>query len=77
MRVPRISEVITGAEGTDSKFSQRGAQVHDLSAMQSEIVSASDYSAINETKNRKEAAERLGISPRTLRHKIQKLREED
>jgi len=32
-------------------------------------------SAMRETKSKKEAAERLGISPRTLRHKLQRLKE--
>jgi two-component system response regulator FlrC len=32
--------------------------------------------ALNEEPSRKEAAERLGISPRTLRYKVAKLREE-
>jgi len=31
--------------------------------------------AMRETKSKKEAAERLGISPRTLRHKLQRLKE--
>ena len=30
--------------------------------------------ALQETDSKKEAAERLGISPRTLRHKLQKLK---
>ena len=30
--------------------------------------------ALEETDSKKEAAERLGISPRTLRHKLQKLK---
>lgn len=34
-------------------------------------------SAIRETASKKEAAKRLGISPRTLRHKLQKLRQSD
>ena len=52
------------------------AQVHDLSNAVRNSECQAIIAAINGTKNRKEAAERLGISPRTLRHKIQKLREE-
>ena len=50
--------------------------MHDLSNAVRNSECQAIIAAINETKNRKEAAERLGISPRTLRHKIQKLREE-
>ena len=55
---------------------REAAQVHDLSNAVRNSECQAIIAAINETKNRKEAAERLGISPRTLRHKIQKLREE-
>ncbi len=55
---------------------REAAQVHDLSNAVRNSECQAIIAAINGTKNRKEAAERLGISPRTLRHKIQKLREE-
>ena len=59
-----------------ANFPREAAQVHDLSNAVRNSECQAIIAAINETKNRKEAAERLGISPRTLRHKIQKLREE-
>ena len=59
-----------------ANFPKEAAQVHDLSNAVRNSECQAIIAAINETKNRKEAAERLGISPRTLRHKIQKLREE-
>ena len=59
-----------------ASFPREAAQVHDLSNAVRNSECQAIIAAINETKNRKEAAERLGISPRTLRHKIQKLREE-
>ena len=40
---------------------------------QAELDSITD--ALRQTSTKKEAAERLGISPRTLRHKLQKLKE--
>ena len=55
---------------------KEAARVHDLSNAVRNSECQAIIAAINSTKNRKEAAERLGISPRTLRHKIQKLREE-
>lgn len=55
---------------------KEAAKVHDLSNAVRNSECQAIIAAINGTKNRKEAAEMLGISPRTLRHKIQKLREE-
>lgn len=55
---------------------KEAATVHDLSNAVRNSECQAIIAAINGTKNRKEAAQRLGISPRTLRHKIQKLREE-
>ena len=52
------------------------ATAHDLSKTVRNTECEAIAAAINNSKNRKEAAARLGISPRTLRHKIQKLREE-
>jgi two-component system response regulator FlrC len=44
----------------------------DLKQREIELI----VKALNEEPSRKEAAERLGISPRTLRYKVAKLREE-
>ena len=44
----------------------------DLKQLEIELI----IQALNEEPSRKEAAERLGISPRTLRYKLAKLREE-
>jgi two-component system response regulator FlrC len=44
----------------------------DLKQREIELI----VQALNEEPSRKEAAERLGISPRTLRYKVAKLREE-
>ena len=44
----------------------------DLKQREVELI----VQALNEEPSRKEAAERLGISPRTLRYKVAKLREE-
>jgi two-component system response regulator FlrC len=59
-----------------ANFPKEAAKVHDLSNAVRNSECQAIIAAINGTKNRREAAERLGISPRTLRHKIQKLREE-
>ena len=45
---------------------------HDLKQREIELI----VQALSEEKSRKEAANRLGISPRTLRYKVAKLREE-
>ena len=46
----------------------------------SEAVKSSEYKTILEalqaSRSRDQAAEKLGISPRTLRHKLQRLREQ-
>ena len=52
------------------------AEAHNLDRAVKNSECQAIVAAINSTQSRKEAAKRLGISPRTLRHKIQKLREE-
>ena len=52
------------------------AEAHNLNKAVKNSECQAIVAAINSTPSRKEAAKRLGISPRTLRHKIQKLREE-
>ena len=49
-----------------------GALGSDLRHREVELI----VKALQEEPSRKEAAERLGISPRTLRYKVAKLREE-
>ncbi len=52
------------------------AEAHNLDKAVKNSECQAIVAAINSTSSRKEAAKRLGISPRTLRHKIQKLRED-
>ena len=52
------------------------AEAHNLGKAVKNSECQAIIAAINSTPSRKEAAKRLGISPRTLRHKIQKLRED-
>jgi two-component system response regulator FlrC len=52
------------------------AEAHNLDKAVKNSECQAIIAAINSTPSRKEAAKRLGISPRTLRHKIQKLRED-
>jgi len=61
--VPEIPEV---------DLSSDNALGSDLKQREIELI----VQALNEEPSRKEAAERLGISPRTLRYKVAKLREE-
>jgi two-component system response regulator FlrC len=46
----------------------------------SDAIKSSEYKTISEalqaSRSRDQAAEKLGISPRTLRHKLQRLREQ-
>jgi two-component system response regulator FlrC len=59
-------------ENTSFDFSAENALGSDLKQREIELI----IQALNEEPSRKEAAERLGISPRTLRYKVAKLREE-
>lgn len=56
----------TSNGSSDSKDLSRAKENTELELIES---------AMRETKSKKEAAERLGISPRTLRHKLQRLKE--
>ena len=49
-----------------------GVLGNDLKHREAELIAK----ALREEPSRKDAAERLGISPRTLRYKVAKLREE-
>jgi len=59
-------------ENTSFDLSAENALGSDLKQREIELI----IQALNEEPSRKEAAERLGISPRTLRYKVAKLREE-
>ena len=68
------------AEFTTSDIAKPQSQEHAIQSDQ-DLVSAKEQAewqliqaALQETDSKKEAAERLGISPRTLRHKLQKLK---
>jgi len=60
------------AEGSLELGSDSGALGNDLKEREVELI----VKALKEETSRKAAAERLGISPRTLRYKVAKLREE-
>lgn len=67
-----------GALVTDSPSANQQSRLDDLSSDQ-DLMSVKERAewqliraALEETASKKEAAERLGISPRTLRHKLQK-----
>ena len=71
------------AEFETSDIAKPQAHEHIIQSDQ-DLVSAKEQAewqliqaALEETDSKKEAAERLGISPRTLRHKLQKLRAAD
>jgi two-component system response regulator FlrC len=53
---------------------ENGRSVLDHAVQQSECQAIME--ALEMSRSRDEAAEKLGISPRTLRHKLQKLREQ-
>jgi two-component system response regulator FlrC len=53
---------------------ENGRSVLDHAVQQSECQAIME--ALEVSRSRDEAAEKLGISPRTLRHKLQKLREQ-
>jgi two-component system response regulator FlrC len=62
-----------GSSSNSSLSSALGSALgSDLKQREIELI----VQALNEEPSRKEAAERLGISPRTLRYKVAKLREE-
>jgi two-component system response regulator FlrC len=68
---------------TTSDIAKPQSQEHVIQSDQN-LVSAKEQAewqliqaALQETDSKKEAAERLGISPRTLRHKLQKLKAAD
>ena len=73
---------VSGSEGAESSVESTlvntlgntlgSALGSDLKQREIELI----VQALNEEPSRKEAAERLGISPRTLRYKVAKLREE-
>jgi two-component system response regulator FlrC len=65
---PMVDQSVDG--GLDSNLGS--ALGSDLKQREIELI----VQALNEEPSRKEAAERLGISPRTLRYKVAKLREE-
>jgi two-component system response regulator FlrC len=65
---PMTDQSVDG--GSDSNLGS--ALGSDLKQREIELI----VQALNEEPSRKEAAERLGISPRTLRYKVAKLREE-
>ena len=65
--------VVSSFSGADEADHQTGSALgSDLKQREVELI----VQALNEEPSRKEAAERLGISPRTLRYKVAKLREE-
>jgi two-component system response regulator FlrC len=64
--IPKVTE------NTSFELSAENALGSDLKQREIELI----IQALNEEPSRKEAAERLGISPRTLRYKVAKLREE-
>jgi two-component system response regulator FlrC len=68
----RQFEVPQVTENTPFDVSSENALGSDLKQREIELI----IQALNEEPSRKEAAERLGISPRTLRYKVAKLREE-
>ena len=72
--VPVVSAPVTALPPTSSspENSDAGALGSDLRHREVELI----VKALQEEPSRKEAAERLGISPRTLRYKVAKLREE-
>ena len=59
-------------ENMPLEMSAENALGSDLKQREIELI----VQALNEEPSRKDAAERLGISPRTLRYKVAKLREE-
>jgi two-component system response regulator FlrC len=65
-------------DGT-SKANFKASKAH-LAESLSRTIKASEreiiMSVLHESKNRKQAAEKLGISPRTLRHKLQRFRKD-
>lgn len=65
-----IVDEFSGAGETENQATS--ALGSDLKQREVELI----VQALNEEPSRKEAAERLGISPRTLRYKVAKLREE-
>jgi len=68
----RRFDVKEAPENTMLDLSSDTALGSDLKQREIELI----VQALNEEPSRKEAAERLGISPRTLRYKVAKLREE-
>ena len=73
-KVPNVEQDrITSAIGGANKGSNVRS-VLDHAVQQSERQAISE--ALQSSRSRDEAAEKLGISPRTLRHKLQKLREQ-
>ena len=67
--VPTIS-----GDGDSPSFSQVSSADKDLMAAKEQAEWLTIQTALQETDSKKEAAARLGISPRTLRHKLQKLK---
>ena len=72
------SKTLTGKSLADqvAEAPTVAAEAHNLNKAVKNSECQAIVAAINSTPSRKEAAKRLGISPRTLRHKIQKLKEE-
>lgn len=72
--VPKNRQFIVEQEPEShvADLSSENALGSDLKQREIELI----IQALNEEPSRKEAAERLGISPRTLRYKVAKLREE-
>jgi two-component system response regulator FlrC len=71
--MPEVTEIPTVEATSGGLESTLGSALgSDLKQREIELI----VQALNEEPSRKEAAERLGISPRTLRYKVAKLREE-
>jgi two-component system response regulator FlrC len=72
--VEKVSENLMVDQSVDGGLDSNlgSALGSDLKQREIELI----VQALNEEPSRKEAAERLGISPRTLRYKVAKLREE-
>jgi two-component system response regulator FlrC len=68
----RRFDVEAVSENIHIDLSSDNALGSDLKQREIELI----VQALNEEPSRKDAAERLGISPRTLRYKVAKLREE-
>ena len=75
-------DAISNHGGSDIRSESASSPIVNFAADDSTLSSHRDQAeldsitdAIRQTSTKKEAAERLGISPRTLRHKLQKLKE--